>query len=337
MATSGSTNFSQSRNEVILDALSLLGCNSIGKDPAPEDIAVCSRFLNKMIKAWQAQGLHLWTKEEGILFLTPYVGQYDLGLESTPFAVRDSVITTMLTSAINNGATSISVKSTVGVTPGAQLGIVGDNGYIYWTTVVAVANATTIQVPAISSLVASSGQYVYIYSVKAGKPLRVLNARTLGGIDLGAEGSSLVEAPLTMIAYQSYWEVGMTTVNSDLPNQAAYMPKDTRGRLYVWPRPLRGDRRVQLTYERMIEDMDDIRDDFDFPSEWLEPLTYQLALRVGTIFGKEQKAATIAPLAQSMLKNLLDWDTEITSVTFQPYYGSDDDFGGDSGGRGWGR
>lgn len=337
MAVSGSTNFSQTRNEVILDALSLLGCNSVGKTPSAEDVSLMNRLLNKMVKAWQTKGLHMWTKEEGILFLTPYVGQYDLGLNTTPFTMKDDVTTTMLTSNITAGSTSLLVNSTEGMAINDNIGIVKNDGYIYWTTVSSVTDAVTVMIPG-PGLPADiyESQLVFTYTQHAGKPLRILDARTLSGIDLGASGTSQVETPLTMIAYQSFFNVGMTTVTSTLPNQGMYVPKDLNGRLYIWPRPLDASKRIQITYERMIDDLDAANDDFDFPSEWLEPLTYQLAIRGATPFGKEQKAQYLLPLASTMLQNLLDWDCEVSSISFQPYY-EGDGYSTYNGGEGWGR
>lgn len=338
MATSGSTNYTQNRNEAILDALSLIGCNSIGKEPSADDLSVCNRFLNKMIKAWQAKGLHLWTKEEGILFLDPYVGQYDLGLATTKFAIRDSVVTTYLTTSITANSNVITVKSSEGMIVGSPIGVLKNDGYLFWTTIDTINSSTSITLVDNVPVAVGSTNYVYSYSEQAGKPMRILDARTLSGIDLEAEGTSLVSTPLTIIPYSSYWNVGITSATSTLPNQGTYVPKDVNGRFYIWPQPLRADKRIQITYERMMDDMDTARDDFDLPSEWLEPITFQLAIRVAPIFGKEAKAAAIAPMAQQMLENLLDWDTEITNITFQPYYNGDDDGSfGDSGARGWGR
>lgn len=337
MATSGSTNFSQTRNQVILNALSLIGCNSIGKVPSAEDVSLANSFLNMMVKAWQSQGLHMWTKEEGILFLTPYVGQYDLGLSSTHFATKDDSVTTKLTADALSGATTLNVHSTSGMVAGDNLGIVKNDGTIYWTTISTIPGSTSLTIPnpGLPSDIDES-QLVFDYTTAASKPLRVLDARVLSGIDLGSDGTSQVETPLTIIPYQSFFAVGMTTINSTLPNQCMYVPKDLNGRLYIWPRPLDASKRIQLTYERMIEDLDAINDDFDFPSEWLEPLTYQLAIRIATPFGKEGKAQYLLPLASKMLENLLNWDSEISSITFQPYY----EGGGYSsydGGEGWGR
>lgn len=336
MAVSGSTNFTQTRNEVILDALSLIGVNSVGRVPSAEDVSLANRILNKMVKAWQAKGLHMWTKEEGILFLTPYVGQYDLGLDTTRFAVKDDVTTTLLSVDQPAATTNLQVETTAGIAINDNIGIVQNDGYIYWTTVTAIPDSTHVTLLAGLPVAVSQSQYVYTYTQHASKPMRVLSARTLMGIDRGALGSNQVETPLTLIPYQSYWDVGMVTTSTSLPNQGMYVPKDTNGRMYIWPRPTDGMHRIQLTYERMIDDLDAVNDNFDFPSEWLEVLTFQLAIRLATPFGKEQKAAYLVPFASQMLNDLLDWDCEVSSITFQPYY-EGGSYSSYDGGEGWGR
>jgi hypothetical protein len=336
MAVSGSTNFSQTRNDLILDALSLIGCNSVGRIPQAADITVCNNILNKMVKAWQSKGLHLWTKEEGLLFLEPYIGQYDLG-SSAKFVLKDLSVTTCLASDSVLGETSLVVKSTEGMSIDDPIGIVQDDGYIYWTTISSIPDSITVNIPGPGlPLEISSNQLVYSYSQLASKPLRILDARTLTGIDLGNEGTSLVETPLTLVSYQTYFNVGMTTVTSTLPNQGMYVPKDLNGRFYIWPRPLDASKRIQITYERLIDDLYSVNNNFDFPSEWLEPLTYQLAIRIASIFGKEAKAQYLLPMASEMLQNLLDWDQEITSLTLQPYY-EGSGYSSYNGGEGWGR
>ncbi len=120
------------------------------------------------------------------------------------------------------------------------------------------------------------------------------------------------------ISYEDYHNLPAKTSNS-IPNQFHYNPKNTSGKLYLFPRPNDGADRIMISYERLIEDLDTVSDDFDLPSEWLEPMTYQLALRLGSSFGKGQKALQeIAPLASAMLDDLLAWDSEFTEISIMP-------------------
>jgi len=70
MATSGSTNFTQTRNEIVYDALQLIGVYGVGKTISAEDMNFSVNILNKMIKSWEGKDIHLWKMVEGVLMFT---------------------------------------------------------------------------------------------------------------------------------------------------------------------------------------------------------------------------------------------------------------------------
>ena len=73
MTTSGSVNFAINRNQIITDALEDIGAIGAGDTPDDDDIQACALKLNIMVKAWMAQGIHLWALEEATLFLTAFL------------------------------------------------------------------------------------------------------------------------------------------------------------------------------------------------------------------------------------------------------------------------
>lgn len=319
MATSGSQNFSQTRTQLIEDAFQLIGVYGIGRTVSAEDMTVASNYLNKMVKAWGAKGLHLWTKEEGVLFITPNTAAYSLGNAAgdAHATIASDLVLTQLNGAHAASATSITVDSTTGMTTADKIGIVTTDKTIHWTTIATIPTSTTLTLTAGLDTAASDNGIVYTYTNKLYKPLRILDARIRTGVDSGAT-STENDFVLTEIGYQEYFELPNKTSNS-FPNQFHYNPKNISGTMYLYPRPSDGAERVHFSYERIIEDLDNTTDDFDFPSEWLEPLTWQLAVRLGPAFGRSQKAMqVILPVASSMLDNLLDWDTETTSVYLSP-------------------
>lgn len=87
MATSGSTDFSLTRTDIIAEALELIGAIAAGESPSAEDGASVARSLNMMLKTWQADGLHLWLKAEGSLPLVAGTQSYTMGNGGT-FAAR---------------------------------------------------------------------------------------------------------------------------------------------------------------------------------------------------------------------------------------------------------
>lgn len=322
MATSGSTNFSQTRNEVIFNAFQLLGIYGIGRTVSTEDISFASAMLNMMLKSWSAMGLHLWAKQEGIVHLTPYVGEYSLGSYSY-FTNKEDEVINQLTSSRSAADTSIIIADTSTLAAADNVGVVLDTGYIHWTTIASITNSTTFVLTSALPSAAAASNLVYSFTSTAGKPLRILSARFVQGYDGGASGTTQTELPMTSISYEEYWNLAMTTNSSEFSNQFHYAPKVSNGMLYLWPRPTSGASRVQITYERLIEDLDNIDDNFDLPAEWLEPVTWQLAIRIGPAFGKDQRMQVIGAMASEMLENLKNWDNEITSIRFVPDRGSE--------------
>lgn len=60
MATSGSTDFSVTRDDIISRALRLIGAIAQGESPTTEQLNEAAIALNGLVKAWQADGMPLW-------------------------------------------------------------------------------------------------------------------------------------------------------------------------------------------------------------------------------------------------------------------------------------
>lgn len=79
MATSGSYDFTLTRDELIQASLRLLGVGHRGESVPADEINDASQALNIMLKAWQADGLQLWKREEKSITLTASKRVYTLG------------------------------------------------------------------------------------------------------------------------------------------------------------------------------------------------------------------------------------------------------------------
>lgn len=310
MATSGSTNFNQTQTELILDALQIIGAYGIGRTVSAEDMTFCRSILNKMVKAWGAKGLHLFSKEEGVLYQVPGQSAYAIGYTAN-FALASDEITTNLSAAAASSAASITVDSVTGMTTGDNIGVVLSDKTIHWTTIQSIASLTITLTTALIGA-ASDNALVYTYTTNPGKPLRILDCRKRT-----VSGTQIMDLPLVSIGYQDIHQFPVKYAGTS-PTQWSYKPGNTYGTLYLWPCPSDGSERLMVTYERVLEDLDNTSDNFDFPAEWLEPITYQLALRIARPFGKASAINDILPLAESMLNNLLDWDSEVSSIQMYP-------------------
>ncbi len=173
MATSGSSNYNQTRNEIIQDALALIGVYGVGRTISAEDMAFSSNMLNKMVKTYQADALHLWAKEEGYLFIANGTGQYTLSSDSTSARAcfRSDAVIVELTAAAASSATTLALVST-GMTVGDHIGITLDDNTTHWTTIATIPNAASVTIILALASAASSGNSVYTFTSRVGKPLR---------------------------------------------------------------------------------------------------------------------------------------------------------------------
>lgn len=303
--------FTQSRNELIYDALQIVGVYGIGRTVSAEDLTFANSILNKMVKAWATKGLHLWTRDEAVLFIAPGTGSYLLG--STAKAATESDLTvTSLNGAHVAADTTLTVDSTSGMTASDTIGIVLTDKTIHWTTIVSVDSATALTITSGLATAASDDGLVYSYTTALARPLRVLDARKRTGV-----GEDVQDLPLTQVSYSDYM-IYNNKAQPSYPSQYHFNPGKSYGTMYLWPCPSDGAERIHFTYERVIEDLDDASDNFDFPAEWLEALTYQLAMRLARPFGKAAALNDIMPLASQMFKDLLDWDAECGDIQISP-------------------
>ena len=313
MATSGSTDFDRTRNEIVTAALSLLGVYAAGETPSSEDVADASVFLNMMVKAWNADGIHLWKQSEITLFCEASKNSYSL----TTSNCTASYVETALSADAASSDTALMVDSISGISNGDYLGIVLDDNTIHWTTVSGAPSGSTVTAATGLASAASSGNAVYAYTTKIGKPLRIRNIRrkTMDGTEvfMGRNGDTV-----SRTEYMSYPNKTATGA----PVQAYYDPRISTGTLFVWPSPDTDLHRIVFTGDLLLEDFDAIANTPDFPSEWLEAIVFNLAVRLGPTYGlvMTRDKPDVVAMAAQFKDNLLNWDREPASVMFQPEY-----------------
>jgi hypothetical protein len=89
MATSGTTTFSVTRNDIITSALRVLGVIEIGAQPDAATIENASLVLNMMMKDWQTDGIKLWTVKELTLPIVAGQLSYNIGPDNSNDLVTD--------------------------------------------------------------------------------------------------------------------------------------------------------------------------------------------------------------------------------------------------------
>lgn len=317
MATSGTYSYNQNVQSLVYDVLDQAGISGLGRTPATEDYNKVVRIINRMIKTWSTEGLLMWSKEEAILFLTQYQSKYVIGSTGSAYccSASDQVIT-KINGALTSGDTSVTVDSTTGMTIGDSIGIVLSDNSTHWTTIATIPDSVSITLTLGVTGDSANDSLVFSFTNKIFKPLRILSARLVNGYDSGAT-STLNERILAVESYDTYNNLANKTSNGT-PSMVMYDPRNSTGDMYVWTRPDNTNYRIAFSYERYIEDIAEVNEDFDFPPEWLEPLLYNAAWRTALMYNKVNKAKMIEGVAMESFAYLKNAAFELASITISP-------------------
>lgn len=310
--TSGTATFNYGRNQIITAALRKLGKIQSGETVGPQLIQDGSDALNIMVKALNATGLHIWTESEATLFLQPGQYQYTLGSGSTDSCADTSYTATTLAASYGQFAAVITVSSATGFTATYNVGVVLDNGSVFWTTQSGAAMGTSITLAAGLTSAASAGNAVYVYQNNIIRPLRVVSGRRYafnGGI----------ETQMIMMSRVDYRNQPNKSSTGTI-TQFFYDPRggaNTQGQFWVWPAPADVSAACKFTWWRPIQDFTTAANIPDLPQEWLDALIWNLAMKWGPEFDiTPNRYAMIKEQAISSLDNVSGWDREPESYLF---------------------
>ena len=312
---SGSSNFNQSRNEIATDALILLGAIEQGETPSAEDNTYAIRQLERMVKHWQGQGTHLWSRREATLFVTPSQASYELGPSSADHAAEDSeIVRTTLSADEASGQTVISVTDSTGMTAADKVGIVLDDDTFHWTTIVSVDSSIQITITVATTGAAASGNLIYAYTNDLARPLRIIDVRR-------RDESSDQDTPIIVQSHEEYYRLPNKLIDGET-NIVYYHPehRNARGTVYLWPRPSTVARTMRLSCMLPLQDFDAAGNNADLPTEWLDTIVWNLAKRLLPKYGAAglTSGQMIVQGGTTMLMEMLAWDQEPTSVFFSP-------------------
>lgn len=312
MATSGSSDFSVQRNDIIREAFELGGIIRAGAAMAAHQTEKGSRVLNAMVKNWAASGIHIWTVSEATLFMQADQIQYALGSTSTDHcALTSDVVSTTLSADEASGQTALSVTSDDGIADNDYIAIQLDDGTFHFTQVngTPAGDVVTIDVALTDS--AASGAKVYCYTNKIVRPLKIVAARRKSMTDDN-------EVNLTPISRLDYRALARKA-EPGLPSQFFYDAQLTLGQLYVYQVESSISELLNFTWHRPIEDFDTAADNPDLPQEWIKALHYGLAHDLGDSYDiPQQRYQRIENKLVAIMAGLAGHDREEESLQFSP-------------------
>lgn len=309
MATSGSINFTLTRDNLITLALQDIGVLRDGGTPTSDQVTYCSYKLNMLIKHWEMKNLHVWSTAEASMFLTSGVNKYTLS-GSTANSAGDNTIKTTLSAAASS--TSWTCTTVTGMNVSDNIGIVLDSGSLYWTTITAINTTTKIvTVNTAASSAASSGAVVYAYTSTATKPLRILSVRH--------SDSAGNERIVQMKGRDDFMSIPVKSSPGPV-NACFYTQGRDAGTMYVYLTPDDSSNSLNYSYARTIEDFDSSSDNADIPQEWLRALLLNLEVDICPHYGKDlhKQMPDLQRLAQEAISEATLWDVETGSSFIVP-------------------
>jgi len=162
MATSGSYNLDLTFNDILQEAYELLQAVGSGEDLSGTLTTQALNSLNSLLKAWEAQGIHLWTQEEYTLFLVKGQAVYDFRLAATRLV--NEFQSTALSADEAIGQTVLGVTSSANMVLGQPIGVIDENNELFWSIIEAIPDATSVTLKDALTVAAASGAIVRHYS-----------------------------------------------------------------------------------------------------------------------------------------------------------------------------
>jgi hypothetical protein len=262
-----------------------------------------------MLKAWEAQGIHLWTESEAIIPIISGQNEYIIDGTISNDVGGDLAHNTSLTQSASG--TSLTVDDATWANVGDYVVVTLDDDSRQTTTITDVS-ANTLTITDSVSSTASSGNPIIIFTHLLNRPLMIssMRYRYATGID----------RPMMKYGRTQFMRLPTKSSSQGPSTVFYYTPQLNSGRLYIWPTPDNSDDMLEISYVRTIEDLDSSADNPDLPQEWLDPITYNLAVRIAPAFGisVSKVSPEILQIAQQGLAELEAWDFEEGSIKITP-------------------
>lgn len=274
MTTSGSYDFSMSRDDLILSAHQHIGAIGEGETCSTAQTTEAAKLLNMLVKLRAKDGMPLWALKRG--YILPVTGA---SYVATGAQIVSSYIQTTTSAASSSGGSTVTLTSVTGVANGYNIGVEQDDGTMLWTTVNGAPAGSVVTLATTLTDDVASGNYVYVYQT-ANRVPRLL--RIIEGNIKSVSGSTTY--PINQISRTEYFELGDRTAAS-VPNQFYADVQLTEQDVYVYPRFYGGDQLIEMTYHSPFQDFDASGDTPDFPQEFYLPLMVELASLLGPKYG----------------------------------------------------
>lgn len=308
MSTSGSYNFSVSRDDLILAAHQHIGAVGEGETCTSAQTTEAAILLNMITKLRANMGMPVWALKRG--YVLPVTGASSV---STAGQIVTTYVQTTTSAASAAAATTITLTSVTGVSDTYNIGVEQDDGTVLWTTVSGAPAGSVVTLATGLTAAVASGNVVYVYQT-ANRVPRIIRVHDVNINDLVAGNTW----DINQVDRSSYFSLGDRT-SASVPNQVYMDIQLTSQEMFVYPRFYGGDAIIEFTYQVPFQDFDASSDTPDFPQEFYLPLMKELAALLGPKFGvpSDERKALLAE-AQMYFNMALETVYPEGSMNIQP-------------------
>jgi hypothetical protein len=315
--------------------------------PTSQEIADIAKIFNMIVKQLAGQldkapGFKMWQRVRGDLFGSYSKFLYNLGSPSgdafaggvTGLAYPALYNQSQLAAAVAAGATVINIGTAASGTSfaainnndyiGVQYTTASGNTDIFWSTISSfnsVTGAITLANPLPANSSAAGNGYVWNYTTKAQRPMKILTALL--------RDITYADTPLNVLDLEQYEALPTKTMPTNVQDPTAIYYEarmvNNLGHLYIDGAGFQDvTKHIHIVALRESMDFNNPGDAPEFPQEWFWHLVWSLALPVCSMFDgdwtEDRKDNYI--LATSLAR---EGNPQTTSAYFQP---DDDDMNG---------
>lgn len=302
---SGTFNFSVARDDIIRQAMLNNGLLEENEVPTAKEIQDLAKVLNMIVKQLAGQldrapGFKMWQRYRGDLFLSYSKFLYNLGAPAgdnwaggvTGLSYPALYNQSQLTGGMVAGGTVASIGTAsgtfaainIGDTIGIQYTTSAGNSDIWWSTIStfnAVAGTVTIALGLPAGSSAGASAYVWNYTVKAQRPMKILTA-LLRDITYN-------DTPLTEMTVEQYEALPTKTMPTNVADPTAWYYEarmiQNNGHLYTDCAGAQDvTKHIHAVFLREAMDFNNPGDAPEFPQEWFWHLSWALSLPCCSMF-----------------------------------------------------
>jgi hypothetical protein len=280
MATSGSTDWNLTRDEICKRALRICGHLDPNETPPAHDITTAAEALNAMLKSWNStvMGFQLFTQKHCTLFLSKNKHEYKLGPSGDHATASFTSVAVQATA--NSGDLKV-VLPVSSATINQYIGLVDANADLTWRSITATQSASgTIQLSASLTATVSVSNNAYLYTSKIERPVDVIYCYLRD-----AQNDDKDMFHMDREEYFSRYEKD----RDGEPQRWYYEPVLTNGTYYIDFETDDVTENIRIIYRRPFEDFDASTDNPDLPQELIRAVAWNLASEIGPEYGVPQE------------------------------------------------